>query len=74
LWRISTPGAAIHFIIGATRLAVYLVAIVDLLGHKVPARRLSIKLSADFCVEALDEALARHGVGAPFDLTRHASR
>jgi putative transposase len=40
---------------------VYLVAIVDLFSRKVLAWRLSITLSADFCVEALEEALARHG-------------
>ena len=40
---------------------VYLVAIVDWFSRKVLAWRLSITLSADFCVEALEEALARHG-------------
>jgi putative transposase len=40
---------------------VYLVAIVDWFSRKVLAWRLSIALSADFCVEALEEALARHG-------------
>jgi putative transposase len=40
---------------------VYLVAIVDWFTRKVLAWRLSITLSADFCVEALEEALARHG-------------
>jgi len=40
---------------------VYLVAIVDWISRKVLAWRLSITLSADFCVEALEEALARHG-------------
>jgi len=39
---------------------VYLVAIVDWFSRKVLAWRLSITLSADFCVEALEEALARH--------------
>jgi putative transposase len=39
----------------------YLVAIVDWFSRKVLAWRLSITLSADFCVEALEEALARHG-------------
>jgi len=46
---------------GGQGLAVYLVAIVDLFSRKVLAWRLSITLSADFCVEALEEALARHG-------------
>jgi putative transposase len=40
---------------------VYLVAIVDLFSRKVLAWRLSITLSDDFRVEALEEALARHG-------------
>ncbi len=40
---------------------VYLVAIVDWISRKVLAWRLSITRSADFCVEALEEALARHG-------------
>jgi putative transposase len=39
----------------------HLVAIVGLFSRKVLAWRLSITLSADFCVEALEEALARHG-------------
>jgi putative transposase len=39
----------------------YLVAIVDWFSRRVLAWRLSITLSADFCVEALEEALARHG-------------
>ena len=38
---------------------VYLVAIVDWFSRRVLAWRLSITLSADFCVEALEEALAR---------------
>jgi putative transposase len=40
---------------------VYLVAIVDWFSRRVLAWRLSITLSADFCVEALEEAIARHG-------------
>src|SRR6187431_1734041 len=40
---------------------VYLVAIVDWFSRKVLAWRLSVTLSADFCIEALEEALARHG-------------
>ncbi len=40
---------------------VYLAAIIDWFSRKVLAWRLSITLSADFCIEALDEALARHG-------------
>ena len=40
---------------------VYLAAVVDWFSRKVLAWRLSITLAADFCVEALEEALARHG-------------
>jgi putative transposase len=40
---------------------VYLAAVVDWFSRKVLAWRLSITLSADFCVEALEEALACHG-------------
>ncbi len=40
---------------------VYLAAIIDWYSRRVLAWRLSITLSADFCIEALEEALARHG-------------
>jgi putative transposase len=40
---------------------VYLAAVVDWFSRKVLAWRLSITLSADFCVEVLEEALGRHG-------------
>jgi putative transposase len=39
---------------------VYLAAVVDWFSRRVLAWRLSITLSADFCVEALEEALTRH--------------
>ena len=39
----------------------YLVAIMDWATHKVLAWRVSNTLHADFCIEALEEALARHG-------------
>ena len=39
----------------------YLVAIIDWYSRKVLSWRLSNSLDADFCVEALQEALARHG-------------
>ncbi len=39
----------------------YLVAIMDWWSRKVLAWRLSNTMEADFCVEALEEALARHG-------------
>lgn len=40
---------------------VYLVAIVDWFSRKVLAHRVSITMEADFCVEGLEEALARYG-------------
>ena len=40
---------------------VYLAAVIDWFSRRVLAWRLSITLTADFCIEALGEALARHG-------------
>ena len=40
---------------------VYLVAIVDWATRRVLAHRVSISMSTDFCVEALEEAIARYG-------------
>ena len=40
---------------------VYLAAVVDWFSRRVLAWRLSITLEAAFCVEAVEEALARHG-------------
>jgi putative transposase len=40
---------------------VYLIAIVDWFSRRVLAWRLSITLETDFCIEALEEALARFG-------------
>ena len=42
-------------------MASYLAAVVDWFSRKVLAWRLSITLSADFCIEALEEALGCHG-------------
>ena len=39
----------------------YLVALLDLASRKVLAFRVSNALSGDFCVEALEEALAKYG-------------
>ena len=39
----------------------YLAAVVDWFSRKVLAWKLSITLSADFCIEALEDALAHHG-------------
>ena len=40
---------------------VYLAAVVDWFSRRVLAWRLSITLETEFCLEALNEALARHG-------------
>ena len=40
---------------------VYLVAVIDWYSRKVLSWRLSNSLDADFCVEALEEALSQHG-------------
>ena len=40
---------------------VYLAAVVDVASRRVLAHRVSITMEAGFCVEALEEALARHG-------------
>jgi len=40
---------------------VYLVAIVDWATRKVLSHRVSISMSVDFCVEALEEAIAKYG-------------
>ena len=40
---------------------VYLVAVIDVASQRVLAHRVSITMEATFCVEALEEAMARHG-------------
>jgi putative transposase len=50
---------------------VYLAAVVDWFSRRVLAWRLSITLEAAFCIEAVEEALARYG--RPCDL-QHRSR
>jgi len=40
---------------------VYLVAIVDWFSRRVLAHRVSITMEADFCVEALEEAIGKYG-------------
>lgn len=40
---------------------VYLVAVIDWFTRKVLAWRLSITLETEFCIEALNEAMVRHG-------------
>ena len=45
----------------------YLVAIMDWYSRKVLAWRLSNTMDADFCIEALKEALAKHGTPEIFN-------
>ena len=40
---------------------VYLAAIVDWASRRVLSHRVSISMEADFCIEALEEALTKHG-------------
>lgn len=46
---------------------VYLVAILDWATRKVLAHRVSISMTTDFCVEALEEAIARYGTPGIFN-------
>jgi len=45
----------------------YLVAILDLYSRKVLAFRVSNAMSSEFCIEALEEALARYGTPEIFN-------
>ncbi len=40
---------------------VYLVAVIDWFSRKVLAWRLSITIDVSFCIEAVEEAMARYG-------------
>ena len=46
---------------------VYLAAVVDWFSRRVLSWKLSITMEAAFCVEALEEALARHGTPEIFN-------
>jgi putative transposase len=46
---------------------VYLAVVMDWFSRRVLCWRLSITMEASFCVEALEEALARHGQPAVFN-------
>jgi putative transposase len=46
---------------------VYLAVVMDWFSRRVLSWRLSITMEASFCVEALEEALARHGQPAVFN-------
>jgi putative transposase len=40
---------------------VYLAAVVDWYSRRVLSHRVSITMETDFCIDALEEALAKHG-------------
>ena len=46
---------------------VYLVAVIDWYSRKILAWRVSNTLTADFCLEAVEEAIARHGAPETFN-------
>ena len=46
---------------------VHLAAVLDWFSRRVLSRRVSITMEASFCVEALEDALARHGRPAIFN-------
>ena len=50
---------------------VYLVAVVDWFSRRVLSHRVSITMEADFCIEALEEALAKHGKPEIFNTDSH---
>ena len=50
-----------HPYIPMARGFVYLAAVVDVFSRRVLAHRVSITMEADFCIEALEEALAKRG-------------
>jgi putative transposase len=52
---------------------VYLVAVVDWFSRRVLSHRVSITMEAGFCVEALEEALGKHGSLRSSTATRAAS-
>jgi len=50
---------------------IYLAAVLDWFTRRVLAWRVSITLEADFCIEAVEEALARHGTPEIFNTDSH---
>ncbi len=51
----------------AAHASLYLAAVLDWFTRRVLAWRISITLEADFCIEAVEEALARHGTPEIFN-------
>ena len=70
IWKLSVPirsGARIlHIFVLAWGFA-YLVAIVDWYSRYVLSWRLSNTLEADFCVDALQEAISKYGIPEVFN-------
>jgi putative transposase len=58
--RVQLPRPT-HRYIPMRRGFVYLAAVVDVASRRVLSHRVSITMEAAFCVEALEEALAKHG-------------
>jgi putative transposase len=50
---------------------IYLAAVLDWFTRRVPSWRVSITLEANFCIEAVEEALARHGRPEIFNTDSH---
>ena len=46
---------------------VYLAAVIDWFSRRVLAWRVSIDMAVDFCLEAVEEAIARHGTPGIFN-------
>ena len=53
--------------IPTARKFIYLAAVLDWFTRRVLEWRVSITLEADFCIEAVEEALARHGMPEIFN-------
>jgi putative transposase len=53
---------------------VYLAAVVDWFSRKVLAWKLSITLETEFCLEAVEEALARYGKPEIFNTDQRSGR
>jgi putative transposase len=52
---------------------VYLEAVVDMASRRVLAHRVSITMEAEFCIQAVKEALAKHGTPEILNRIRGAS-
>jgi putative transposase len=63
VWAMGPSGNAKRYItyVPMARGFVYLAAVIDWFSRRVLSWRLSITMEAGFCVEAVEEALARHG-------------